>query len=460
MFAIPRGYLLSITAPEAPPGHLVRCLHGHSLASGPEMPVCPLRDASGAEVGWLLGWPVSPDARIVSDEYIIDPSDPEPTLYELGGAWLAVLPTVRRVYLDAAGTLDLVYSKALQRAAPTSAWMPEAPLDDDLVAALDIPARDHNWYPFGLTPRFGVTRLLPNHYLDLQTWESVRHWPTGRLPDMTPPGVVETVGIRTERTIRAMAPLRPYMALTAGRDTRSLLACSRAVAEQLEFFTIAIPDRQATLDVEIARRLARRVGLNHRVIEPLPASDAELDEWQRRVDRTIAGRTWRNVRVLRTLDAGRPYLPGEVGATAKGFYWRSSDTDRTSLSGDDLRRRMGFPAAPAMIEAAEAWLARVPDVGTLQRLDLLFVEMRTGCWAAATNVGHGESPPRIYPLAHRQTIGAMIGLPAAYKRRKQFAGDLIRARWPELAELPFNRLPGMRGVVTTAKRLVRGLLKR
>jgi hypothetical protein len=460
MFAIPRGYVLSTTAAEPPVGHSVRSLDGYSLVSGPGIPVHSLTAPSGAEIGWLLGWPVAAGAQLVSGTYCIEPDDPEPALYVLGGAWLAVLPKVRRVYLDPAGTLGLVYSKALQRATPTSAWMPEVPLDDDLVAALDIPAKFLNWYPFGVTPRRGVTRLLPNHYLDLHTWDSVRHWPNGRLPSTKPQEAIEVVGTRTEETIRAIAPLRPYMSLTAGRDTRMLLACARALADQIEYFTIAIPNRQGALDVDVASRIARRVRLNHTVLDPLPASDADLDEWQRLVDRTIAGYTWRNVRLHRTLDASRPYLPGEVGASAIAMYWVKSDTDSTELNAAGLCARLGFAPIPALLEASAAWLALLPDVGTFQRLDLLFGEMRTGCWAAAANVGHAESSPRIYPLAHRESIAAMMGLPADYKRRKVFGPDLIRTRWPELAELPFNRPPGVRGLVAAARGFLRTLLGR
>jgi hypothetical protein len=459
MIAIPRGYVLSTTVAEPPLGHSVLSLDGYSLVSGPGMPVHSLTDPSGAEIGWLLGWPVAMGARMVSGTYGIEPTDPELALYALGGAWLAVLPKARRVYLDPAGTLGLVYSKALRRAAPTSAWMPEVPLDNDLVAALDIPANFLNWYPFGVTPRRGVRRLLPNHYLDLHTWESVRHWPNGRLSGTTPREAIEIVGTRTEETIRAIAPLRPYMSLTAGRDTRMLLACTRALANQIEYFTIAIPNRQAALDVDVARRIARRVRLNHTVLDTVPASDADLNDWQRLVDGTIAGHTWRNVRLLRTLDSSRPYLPGEVGASAIAMYWAESDTDRTQLNAADLCARLGFAPIPALLEASEAWLALLPDIGTFQRLDVLYGEMRTGCWAAAANVGHAESSPRIYPLAHRESIAAMLGLPADYKRRKAFAPDLVRTRWPELAELPFNRPSGLRSVVATAQGFVRKLLK-
>ena len=43
--------------------------------------------------------------------------------------------------------------------------------DDDLVRLMTL-----RWYPFGITPHRSLQRILPNHYLDLQIWKSVRHW--------------------------------------------------------------------------------------------------------------------------------------------------------------------------------------------------------------------------------------------------------------------------------------------
>jgi hypothetical protein len=452
MLAIPRGYVLSATPPDVPAGHSLRSLHGLHLVTGPEMPVHELHDLRGGVVGWLLGWPISGDGSLVGEAFPIETADAEEHLYELGGAWMAILTAARRLYLDVAGTIGLTYSRELRRAAPSSAWMPEAQVNPDLAAAMDIPAGFRNWYPFGLTPRIGVQRLLPNHYLDLGTWLAIRHWPQERLPDTAPGDAVRIVGEHTERAITALAPLRPYMSLTAGRDTRSLLACSRGVADGVEFFTIASPSSQARLDADVATRLAERLRLRHSVLPWEKATADELEEWQALVDRTVANWSWQNARILALLDSSRPYLPGAIGEVAKAYFWRKSDSDTSDLAPEGVVARMWLPVAPDLVAAAGDWLRDVPDLGTFQTLDLLVSEMDAGCRAAATNVGHARSAPRIYPLAHRRTIAAMMGLPPEYKRQKRFAGDLLRSRLPELGQLPFNEPIG---ILSRLKQLLR-----
>ena len=78
-----------------------------------------------------------------------------------------------------------------------------------------------------------------------------------------------------EATIGAVVATRPVeMALTAGRDSRMLLACSRPWLDQISFYTLAYPDPSARLDCDIARRLATRERLNHTITPWVRASRA------------------------------------------------------------------------------------------------------------------------------------------------------------------------------------------
>jgi hypothetical protein len=457
MLAIPRGYVLSATPPEVPADHAIRNLHGLYLTSGPLMPVHPLVDRTGAEVGWLLGWPVAPDARIVSGAYAIDPADPETAFYEFGGTWLAIMSVTRAVYLDPIGSLGLVFAPELQRAAPTSAWVPEAPLDEPLVAALDIPAQDRNWYPLDLTPRVGVHRLIPNHMLDLSTWTQRRHWPAARLPDSGPAEAVRVIGDLTERSMRAYADTQPMMGLTAGRDSRTLLACARPVAGQIEFVTREWPDPQVKIDVEVATRLARKFSLKHAVLSDVPALQTHLDEWQALVDRTVAGQTWRNVSGART-SATRLSLKGFVGEVARAFWWRKADTDETWITPLELLARTKLPAAAQPVNAVDRWMSSIPDVGMHQLLDLFYLEARLGSWAAAAAAGHACGAIPVVPMNHRAIVAQMLGLPPEYKRSHRLAEDVIRDRWPELLRWPFNQPVGLEALVRRVQRVARRII--
>src|SRR5215470_12067320 len=101
------------------------------------------------------------------------------------------------------------------------------PYDVEWIMATDIPYTNA-MYPLGLTPRRGVERVLPNHYLDLKQWALVRRWPKGDLPfDRDPSEAVRTVAATASRTIDGIAAAYSVQSpITAGRDSRLMLACS------------------------------------------------------------------------------------------------------------------------------------------------------------------------------------------------------------------------------------------
>ena len=226
---------------------------------------------------------------------------------------------------------------------------------------LDIPAKD-GWYTFGLTPRVDVHRVLPNHYLDLATWKTVRHWPTGQPVFVSPDQVgaqVERIASRIERTISAVVRHGPTtMSLTAGHDTRVLLACARDVRHKIEFGTLRIPDPKAELDCDIADRIARRHGLKHEIFDWIEASEEDIQEWLYRTGScAVAGRTMRGVRCGRHPSPQVISINGVMGELGRPYYWRSSDREDARLSARDLVERINLPACDLVVRECEKWLA-------------------------------------------------------------------------------------------------------
>jgi len=87
------------------------------------------------------------------------------------------------------------------------------------------------------------------------------------------------------RTLRAAAEGIGHVScgLTAGRDSRVVLALALAAGVPVDLFTSGRPE---DLDVQVARKLADRVGLDHRVIAPvLPA---EHDDWRVQTSRFVS----------------------------------------------------------------------------------------------------------------------------------------------------------------------------
>ena len=179
----------------------------------------------------------------------------------------------------------------------------------------------------------------------------------------------------------------------------------------------------------------------------------ELQDWQLRGGYAGAGRTWKSVRTLEQLDPGLAVLEGLCGEVGRAYYWRRSDFESTRLTPRGVLVRLGFPAHPRLLDAADRWLSAVPARDQFDVLDLLYIEQRLGCWAGPNHVGHVHNP-RIVPLSDREIFSSMMSLQPEYRFEQRLGPDVIRSLWPELLGMPFNQAGPLRSVLGSLRESV------
>jgi hypothetical protein len=172
--------------------------------------------------------------------------DLEAATTAVGGRWLlfARIGRESRVYPDAAGLKSAFYYRS-----PDSLWLASQPglLADVAGVSIDraLAARLHSAdfadaWPGEKTPYPGVKPLLPNHYLDVDEGVSRRFWPRRPVEPCGTEQAAEVTAAMLEGTIKAVLARYTHaaIALTAGYESRCLLACARAARHRLSFFTI------------------------------------------------------------------------------------------------------------------------------------------------------------------------------------------------------------------------------
>lgn len=436
---------------DAPQTH---ALEGTRLAVRPPLPVVPVEDRDGRRVGLLLGLPISAEGHLLRDRLRLDSvwgrdvdAMVEHAIYALAGSFLFVLDdgAHRRLYLDACGSLSAVYDPATRRAAATSLQL-VAPAEEasrfraDLYEALSI-ARD-GWFPAGLTAHDGIRRLMPNHYLDLDDFETRRHWPRAPIARAAAPrAACGTILSEMRRTMSAAAAEGPaYVSLTAGNETRMLVAAARGL--RADFTYVTVRAEGVELDRVRAEELAARFGLAHRLI-PLRESDAAgARDWHARTGYTFGGPHMRTHPTTHALRDREFFLGGLGGEIGRGFFWRKTDDDDTPLDAEGLWARMGLPPQPEVLPHVARWQEGVRDLPTLLQLDLAYLELRMGCWGFAPCYA-SVTPLRLHPLISRASFEAMLSLPPGWRRMQDRSNRMIREviaqGWPELLELPISR---------------------
>jgi hypothetical protein len=422
------------------------------------LPCFGLVDGRGRDAGFLLGFPIDPAGELLTrpDQAVAvpDPEEIEPWLYSLAGRWLAIILTkdFERVYMDPAGSLCAVYCESAGVVATSAGVIPYTPQTTDrakLVARMPIP-HELSMYPVGMTPRYGVQRLIPNHYLDLATWRPQRHWPTAAIatiPD-TDAAVSEIIEL-TRRHIDAVAARYPLqLSLTAGRDSRAIIACARSFLDRVRFFTTAQPDDIGELDVYMARRIARDLHLEHQIIPHETPGDTDHHLWLYRTGCAIGNpSSYEATRLSKHLDPDRAYLTGFLGGVAKNTYGKNLaklmlEWDGRTITPEHLLTLSLAPRTDETLACMVDWLNGVVLEDPVQILGLFFIEQRVGGWIAINTSAYADAYRlELWPFNSRRIIELMLSFPPEFKKANGLHNTIIAREWPELSAYLVNTRP-------------------
>ena len=426
----------------------------------PELPVSTIRFSRESKYkGYMLGYVIDP-FKCEYNKPHIDTSNTigieeehnyesiEAYLDTLSGRFVCLVTNgvSNRIYLDASGSFSMVYAADQKIAAASSMLIPyEQEVDDDsqLIETLSIDEKN-GIYPFGLTSRKKVKRLLPNHYLDLDNWKAIRHWPHTSFEIIDDAEqVAAKIGNIMEKTIDTIMQqgFKPYMSLTAGVDSRTMLACAKKWKDNINFFTWELPDNDAELDVNIATQLADEHQLNYSRYPFEEANEQDQKEWLYRTSLSVGEMRGRSLSsTIKAMDSEQPYFAGNVSEVSRGVYWRDETDALSKLTGEELTKRVGAPNEAVITSAANKWLASLPNMTISEKLDLAYLEQRVGCWASEIAHGHAGGPFHIYPFSNRMIFELMLCSPNDfnYRKSKGIIKEIIKQKMPELMQLDFN----------------------
>jgi hypothetical protein len=424
-----------------------------------DLPVVKVLDQDGKWIGWCIGHLVL-NGKLNGADLTIN--EVEEFYQQAAGKWALFLVEQGRIYLDPYGSLACVYSAEREIVASTPTLV-EGEWDEEILHTIGLPEKD-TWLPSGLTTMKNVKRLLPNHYLHLDDFTSVRHWPTSDLSiDPHIDGGVRTIASSIQNTIDEVAKVHPIsFTLTAGRDSRMILASARAHAQNATFVTFAEP--KETLDMQTAERLAKQLNLQHEFIPIRHATEEELQTWLSLTGVSLAGGIWKIHKTLEKLDRTRVLFPGTAGEVGRAFYWKSSDSAHMKLTVKDILTRCRLPHHSRLTAATDQWLKDLQDFNAFTILDLSYIEQRLGCWAAPSHYGNTTSLFEFSLFNSRPVFEAMMRLPYEYRKKQMLPQDLCNHCWPDVLQLPFNQYTGFKGIVNSsfkrAKVLTKMLLQR
>ncbi len=455
-----------------------RSSNGWHLGAHPDAQVCDLLANDGTPLGWVIDpllyldeaggaiptdrlvLPLGPDAGPQELERALYGRDPHGRSSGRGleGSWAAVVfggssaAPFQRVYLGA--THSVMYSEE-QRIVTTSHNLVSDVRRDEVLSRAVDPLAGRAYYTFGLTAFENLRRLLPNHYLDLDTFRATRHWPQVGFEAMS--DGAEAAAVIVEHARRLLRVLstghRSFRVfLSAGRDSRAVLALLRPLVREgsidVALATSVGEDFPSRTDLQAARRLARIAGLPHQITRrpQYRTEDADVMRAFVRIGEARGGKRLAAPRIGRQRPReSRFALGGMAGETARAFFWTPAVAER-EVTPEFVAAQTRLPVTGQVVEAVAEWLDALPaDVRgrVADTMDLAYVEQRMGCWEFASRYLFSGPMTSTSPMATALSIERMLCLPEHYRAAGRLQRDMVAYGWPELLAVPFNEPTGL-----------------
>ncbi len=310
----------------------------------------------------------------------------------------------------------------------------------------------------------GCYHLMPNHYLDLKACAQVRFYPKPALSETTTSRIIDDAAGILDGTYTAISRLGNIaQALTAGWDSRVLLAASRPFAHKVQYFV----DQMGILpegdpDIWVPRRLGRKLGLSVAVRD----SADDLPGWLvSLLAKNVTGaRILPKSRMIYAQLTGGPEglrINGNGSELCRNFYDKYHRVpDGRQLDSRALAALLGYKDISYAEREIAMWRASLFLLGGCgnEVLDMLYWEQRLGNWGAQYPAEQDIAVDEISPFCNRLLIETLLKAPRESRSAPEYTlyQELIKAMWPEVLSVPIN--PRNRLSMASVKRRLRPYL--
>lgn len=446
--------MVTLEAPTMP-----HARHGHYIAGPNGSFQVPEDYRSIEKAGWTFAaHPVLPLLEVGNSVVIghafdaegpVSPSSDPKNRFSWGGRWVAFDFDAGYAEGGATMMLPMTYRPA-DGVVSSNPYLLSTNLNQKLVEITGHPNSD-GYYPLGFTPFLDVEEVLPNHGLNLSTLETFRLRGHPGHGNFSYAETIHKVAVNTNLHMRGISKIGPVvLALTAGNDSRFVLACSRGI-ENLSAFSMVSP-KIDPIEATIAAQVAKVAGIPWESVQVQVASDAERKQFFEMVGYTISGGlaySWKTVSQFRPETT---IVNGLGGENFRCFFQKPEDDPNRTISAEEILKRMRFAIIPEYISRMEKYLHDLGKTDLDSALCMSYAEVRLGGWASYQNT-LGRQAPNLAPMLSQENLMLMHQIRWEDRNRNSFMVDACQEFWPELLSIPVNSYSGMRGKLYEMQKL-------
>lgn len=433
------------------------------LQVGPDMPAGHIMDQTGKVIGLFIGIGVDANGNCLNGDIRLainsENTNALPSLERYfsttAGRFIALLDFGHHQLLlqDPVGDCAAVFNPDTKVTASTLLLALNREIDENLDQPYDLVRTGKIHHILSETRDRRVRRLIPNHALDLTTFQTYRIWPrpnTDLDPHKGDPiELVHQISQRlTQITDSLTGALPCILPISSGRDARNLIGCARPFLNRIELSYTHSYDRSfrpfgmkrhkiqtARRAAEIACEIARRIKLPHEVITKTP-NKSDLSEYPYRTGFVPNAVQSKLVNTYRQLPKGRVALLGNVMELLRANQWRRWSIERAPSQRHALnfRLKQKFNTSRAMKPKYEEWSTTfapkfLPHLYEIQFLEHVLPNTLGTRHYATSNTFF------LNPFADRNIIELALRLPLKYRRSGQANLDFLGLVCPDLADI-------------------------
>jgi len=292
----------------------------------------------------------------------------------------------------------------------------------------------------------GVKHLSPNHYLDFKNLKTIRFWPNIPLNKIDVEQGIEVASQILKGTLTA-ANKRSKLALavTAGWDSRMLLAASKDIHKDVIYFVNILKKEDKNIpDARIPLRLFRELGIPFK----LHICDADIDpEFERALkNNLVMARTDlpKTKHIYKSyLDfSGMLSINGNASEIAKLI---TRPPFPIKLNGASLSNMPYFGYGGLTYAASEldSWINEISSACTNNNInifDMFYWEQRMGNWGAQYPAEQDIAIEQLSPFNNRLLLRTMLSVDEKYRTPPKYALQykIMEKLWPETLQQPLG----------------------
>lgn len=395
-------------------------------------------------------------------------------LYPLVGRFVFLFRHNDVVYLfnDACGLKTVYYTTSdqgffaasqpllLQRVIPIA----KEPFYDDYYESNYVKSNREHWLPCGITLFRDVDQLVPNHYVDVKANVQIRFWPIRNIQPLQLGEGVALLGPLLKKTMAAAAKRFDLaMAITAGMDSRLVLAACKDIADEIFFYTLKYRDlSNGSPDIKIPKNLLERLGHQHHILDCMGNAPETFLKIYEANTPMAHGNDWGHIAygIQRHYPQEKMAIRGNCVEVARNYSSLYKKIKQSPSVDNIMEIQGGWKQMPYARARLELWFKEAHPLAHLgyDVIDLFYWEHRLGSWQAQSQLEWDLVQEMFTPFNNREIIDLMLGVDDEYRTDPAhftFFHQLMKDLWPEVRQVPINpktngqKLKGtLKGVLT------------